>query len=404
MSVALGLINRLICELELDAFGNHFEVEAKSECEEFCKAVTCAGYVHNGDHSGDVGRILSCNPQCVKNNGSYIEVIDESIEHEQHNDLITIMCISDTHNKHEEIDISEWKSLNIDILINCGDFTNTGIYHNICSYDKWIATLKKESIIKESVIIAGNHDITLHKEYYVNGIDYKTDKMSNENIEINNINDIDIFNGKCQTSGSKQFHNQFNTRLLIQQTVETKSDILKLNKNYSETDMYGKYCDLCVNTLRQNSYYLCENRIELFGIKIYGTPYQPYLCNWAFGQARGILSKKRFSKLPNDCDIILTHCPPYLIGDWCSQSNDNVGCKELNKRLKQIKPKFHICGHIHESWGIRQASNKNKDKTWYINASTCNQDCKVKNDKGKMFHPPILFKIATKSAVSCKDI
>lgn len=45
----------------------------------------------------------------------------------------------------------------------------------------------------------------------------------------------------------------------------------------------------------------------------------------------------------------------------------NVGCEELISIVKQIKPSYHIFGHIHESSGMEII-----DGTTFINASICN--------------------------------
>ena len=49
-------------------------------------------------------------------------------------------------------------------------------------------------------------------------------------------------------------------------------------------------------------------------------------------------------------DILLTHCPPFRILDK-TDANINVGSEALRKKVFEIKPKFHLFGHIHESKG-----------------------------------------------------
>eukprot|EP01084_Bolivina_argentea_P174777 302736_1 len=79
--------------------------------------------------------------------------------------VIKLLCISDTHNKHDEI-----KNIpSADILIHCGDFTMYGKLTEIQNYDKWIENLiKVEKKFKYAILIAGNHDITLEEDYYNN--------------------------------------------------------------------------------------------------------------------------------------------------------------------------------------------------------------------------------------------
>jgi len=60
---------------------------------------------------------------------------------------------------------------------------------------------------------------------------------------------------------------------------------------------------------------------------------------------------------------------------------DRVGCEELAKAIKKIRPKFHICGHIHEGYGTFDL-----DGCTYINASVNTHQYKLRNQ-------PIVFEI-----------
>lgn len=61
-----------------------------------------------------------------------------------------IVCISDTHNKHNYIDVPDG-----DILIHAGDFSSYGKLNEITSFNEWLGSLNH----KHKVIIAGNHDL-----------------------------------------------------------------------------------------------------------------------------------------------------------------------------------------------------------------------------------------------------
>jgi len=69
-----------------------------------------------------------------------------------------IVCISDTHSKHEHIDMPEG-----DILIHSGDicFANKGDQQSelvhLNKFNDWLATLN----YKHKIVIAGNHDMIL---------------------------------------------------------------------------------------------------------------------------------------------------------------------------------------------------------------------------------------------------
>ena len=50
--------------------------------------------------------------------------------------------------------------------------------------------------------------------------------------------------------------------------------------------------------------------MELYGYKIYGSPYTPEFCGWAFMEEREDL-KLIWEKIPTDTDILITHGPPF---------------------------------------------------------------------------------------------
>lgn len=116
----------------------------------------------------------------------------------------------------------------------------------------------------------------------------------------------------------------------------------------------------------KNIHYLYENDIVIDNIKFFGTPWQPYFYNWAFNLERdGKEIEAKWNKIPNDTDILITHCPPFGILD--TVKDDNMGCKLLLKKVLEIKPKIHIFGHNHNCYGKEQ-----KDNILLINATMLN--------------------------------
>lgn len=66
-----------------------------------------------------------------------------------------IVCISDTHNRHRELEVPE-----CDLLIHAGDFTNKGTETEISQFANWLKTLYQA---KHKIVIPGNHDILCQK-------------------------------------------------------------------------------------------------------------------------------------------------------------------------------------------------------------------------------------------------
>ncbi len=117
-----------------------------------------------------------------------------------------------------------------------------------------------------------------------------------------------------------------------------------------------------------NVIYLQDNSIEIEGIKIYGSPWQPEFYNWAFNLPRnGQELKEKWDMIPNDSDIVITHGPAFGHLDKTNWGNV-VGCEVLVERLKVVKPKIHLCGHIHSARGYKFADGVHR-----FNAANLNE-------------------------------
>ncbi len=130
----------------------------------------------------------------------------------------------------------------------------------------------------------------------------------------------------------------------------------------------------------ENIIYLNDSACEIEGIKIWGSPVQPWFYNWAFNRQRGEEIQKHWDLIPKDTDILITHGPPFNILDTTVQGM-NVGCENLINTIKNTNIKFCIFGHIHEAYG-----EKIIDDVHYINASIVNFNYHVVNS-------PIVFEI-----------
>lgn len=82
---------------------------------------------------------------------------------------------------------------------------------------------------------------------------------------------------------------------------------------------------------------------------IFGSPYSPAKDMWAFGYASED-APSMWSKIPLDCDIVLTHTPPKYHLDERSDRRA-AGCEALRQALWRVRPRLMVCGHIHESRG-----------------------------------------------------
>ena len=85
--------------------------------------------------------------------------------------------------------------------------------------------------------------------------------------------------------------------------------------------------------------------------KIWGTPWCHIFGNWSFMKSPEFEAEK-FSLIPEDVDILLTHDAAYGRNDQCFEGrvpNKHIGNTELANRLNEISPKLHLTGHLHSS-------------------------------------------------------
>lgn len=140
-------------------------------------------------------------------------------------------------------------------------------------------------------------------------------------------------------------------------------------------------------------HYLENYSTVIEGLKIWGSPWQPWFHSWAFNfPQRPDLYEQRAKSLwgmiPEGTDIVLTHGPPYGVLDRVSrleagETDPSVGCKYLLDRILHVKPSLHCFGHIHEGYGT---FNIPGCPTTFVNAATLDHTYKGLN-------PPHVFDI-----------
>lgn len=99
-------------------------------------------------------------------------------------------------------------------------------------------------------------------------------------------------------------------------------------------------------------------------ITIFGTPYCHIFGRWPFMREESYMSEK-FKEIPNYCDIIISHDPPFDVnkcdcilqdGHTYKDENKHLGNKPLTARINNVNYKLLVCGHIHS--GEHQLVNK----------------------------------------------
>jgi len=111
--------------------------------------------------------------------------------------------------------------------------------------------------------------------------------------------------------------------------------------------------------------YLCDAEANVAGLRIWGSPWQPWFYDWAFNLRRGAPLREKWALIPEGIDVLVTHGPPHGILDRTIRG-DPVGCEELRLAVERVRPRLHVFGHIHEAYGTMHDGT-----TLFVNASTC---------------------------------
>ncbi|KAL9094204.1 MAG: hypothetical protein Q9165_003619 [Trypethelium subeluteriae] len=222
------------------------------------------------------------------------------------------MVLSDTHDfRFEDYPGQDFRQglPKIDVLLHCGDLTQCG---GIPSFKKALRMLGSiEADLK--LVIAGNHDLELDK-------DYQATHLDEEDLVEEHDEAMDVWTGKAAEEAGVVFLSE------------------------------GTYT------------FILKNGAKL---TVYASPYKPEFCDWAFSYEhnldrfngdedvdhdRGIqsIAENPVPSFPN-IDIMMTHGPPKNILDECPQGHQ--GCDDLLRAASRAKPRLHCFGHIHESYG-----------------------------------------------------
>lgn len=101
-----------------------------------------------------------------------------------------------------------------------------------------------------------------------------------------------------------------------------------------------------------NIHYLEDSGITINNLFFWGSPWQPAFFDWEWNLPRnGLALEEKWSLIPDDTNILITHGPPNGILD-STRDNGPQGCEKLEKRIRDLsKLKVHIFGHMHRDGG-----------------------------------------------------
>ncbi len=104
-------------------------------------------------------------------------------------------------------------------------------------------------------------------------------------------------------------------------------------------------------------HYLRDSGVEIDGVKFWGSPWiPPYAGEFNLPEEK---LRAKWSLIPSDTDVLITHGPPAGILDA------GTGSKTLCAAVQLAKPKVHCFGHVHEARGDEEL-----DGTKFFNCAT----------------------------------
>jgi len=235
-----------------------------------------------------------------------------------------ISCISDTHGRHRDVRVPK-----CDVLIHAGDWSHTGEESIIVDIFQWF----EEQPCDHVVAICGNHDLSV-----------------------------------------------------------------EASPNWFKREVLDKTSDK-IHYLQADSL-LFDACCTIDGIKFFGSPWTPSFHGWAFNfpptRAKFCDTTKtsdwsnghaveHWNRIPNDTDVVITHGPPKGILDRLQHDGVNAGCEALRTAIREINPKLHIFGHIHEAYGGRV-----EDSTYFVNASQMTGNRKLNNKPVEVIYSSLI--------------
>eukprot|EP00928_Gymnodinium_smaydae_P083334 TRINITY_DN6656_c0_g1_i2.p1 TRINITY_DN6656_c0_g1~~TRINITY_DN6656_c0_g1_i2.p1 ORF type:complete len:186 (-),score=30.92 TRINITY_DN6656_c0_g1_i2:67-624(-) len=138
--------------------------------------------------------------------------------------------------------------------------------------------------------------------------------------------------------------------------------------------------------------YLENECIVIEGIKLYGSPMTPLIVlpfltpiPMAFNLMNEDERINCWRQIPDDTDVLLTHGPPKGICD-SALPGWHIGDDELRARVFEVRPRFHVFGHVHQAYGAKTHIYPDGFSTTFLNAATCTM-------QQRPSHAPVVFDV-----------
>ena len=131
--------------------------------------------------------------------------------------------------------------------------------------------------------------------------------------------------------------------------------------------------------------FLEDSEATLAGLRIWGSPWQPWFHDWAFNAHRGKEIDAKWQLIPEGIDVLVTHGPPAGFGDMV-HDGENVGCEDLLRHLARVEAaapsvrthprrsrpvaaRAHAIGELH-GLGGRVAGDRDRSSLTYFESAS----------------------------------
>ena len=135
-------------------------------------------------------------------------------------------------------------------------------------------------------------------------------------------------------------------------------------------------------SLAPNVHIYVDEQVEIEGKKVWFSPWSNLFGDWAWMLDEDALRRKYFNNIPDDTQVIVSHGPPYGLGDkifWDGVSQ-NVGSRSLLSFMDRLADlEMVVCGHIHEARG------------YYADGEVDVWNVSLVNEKYEQVHEPVVI-------------
>jgi hypothetical protein len=213
---------------------------------------------------------------------------------------VRFLVLSDTHGAELPYILPS-----CDVLLHCGDLTEDGTPESISAALQPLGTIQAGL----KLVIAGNHDICLDKQYWVS-------------------------QGGAE-AGIERAQALINTDA---GSEASKNGVTFLSEGTHSFRLPGG-----VTFRIYVSPYTPAFGVSAFQNPSVEDPFNPPEVTPLWATNVGTVT----SIIPSNVDIVMTHGPPKYVLDL-TDDNSSAGCEHLRRAIARIRPRLHCFGHIHQ--------------------------------------------------------